>query len=345
MDKPRENISTEVQLLESIFENALDAKIVVNSDNRVVKANKASHEVFGIDPHGYSKIFSFFPNSVRIELKRLLEMIHDSDRIRTEIHIKLHGSIQYFDLSISSLMDSTYTLLIFRDITPTVLSRQSRDMFLSVAGHEIKTPLAVIQSYADLLLRRLSLNDENKQYFEKISQNVDILSNYVNSIVDEIKIGTGKFEYNDTEENLDQLIEDFVLELQAVYKKRIIHLSGKTGCMLTIDRLRLKQVIANLINNAFKYSPKDAAVFVKLKCVDNHAIIEITDRGPGISKKDQKKIFEAFFRTEKAYSKKSGLGLGLYIAHQIVTHYKGTITVKSKYRKGSTFSVRFPTAS
>lgn len=340
--KPVEDIATEVQLLESIFENALDAKLVIDSKSRLVKANKAAQELFGVNPHYYTPIYSHFPRATQLELKKYIELIADTKHIRTEISFKLETRVRYFDLSIASIMDQRYTLLIFRDITTAVLSRQSRDMFLSVAGHEMKTPLAVIQSYADLLMRRLALDSSTEAFFEKINQNVEILANYVNSIVDEIKIGTGKFEYNDAKEDLDQILVDIVTELQMVYKKRKITLKGTTKKSILIDRLRLKQVISNLVNNAYKYSPKGSPIVIQLKATLSTIQIEVTDQGQGISKKDQKSIFEAFYRTGKSYSNKSGLGLGLYIANQIVSHYGGTLTVKSVYRKGSTFSVKLP---
>jgi PAS domain S-box-containing protein len=221
-----------------------------------------------------------------------------------------------------------------------------RDEFLSIASHELKTPLTA----ADIELHALrgqsaALGERMTRRIERASRNIKRLENLIDSLLDVSRIATGRLSLQPEEFDLREGIEQVVDSMRST--------AARADCDLSVDlpdpiqgswdRLRIEQVIMNLLSNALKYAA-GAPVEVRAYQEGVMAIIEISDRGPGIATEDMDRIFGRF---ERAASMRhyGGLGLGLYVSRQIVEAQGGTIEAHNRPGGGATFAVRLPLAA
>jgi PAS domain S-box-containing protein len=232
-----------------------------------------------------------------------------------------------------------------RDALKELESR--KDEFLSIASHELKTPLTSIKAFAQILERRFAKAGEadSAHLLSRLNAQVDKLTDLVIDLLDVTKIDSGKLQMNKNRFRLDHLIRETVEDIQATVETnhRLI-VKGELTKTIVADKYRIGQVLTNLITNAVKYSPEANRVNIDLKDGPEAAIIDIKDFGLGIVPKEQAHIFERFYRIKNSRTDGSspGLGLGLYIASEIVKFHGGKISVRSKPGKGSVFSVILP---
>ncbi|HLJ35365.1 MAG TPA: HAMP domain-containing sensor histidine kinase [Ktedonobacteraceae bacterium] len=226
-----------------------------------------------------------------------------------------------------------------------------KDNFLSMASHELKTPMTTILGQAQLMKRRLSKIPElsgdltfMRSALESIDSQTRRMNSLVNDLLDMYNIRSGKIELHMDSCDLITLCHDVVKE-QRLLTGRTIQLDVPVSpVIMQADGSRLSQVIVNLISNALRYSPEDSGVQV---FVDKHhdvGIIEVCDAGAGIPQGEQAHIFEPFYRSPKnvCTSSKSGLGLGLAISKDIIERHGGRIWCRSRVGQGSTFIVEIP---
>lgn len=225
------------------------------------------------------------------------------------------------------------------------LSKQiesKKDEFIGIASHELKTPLTSIKAYIQLL-ERTNLKDKELQYVKKASSQIKKLSGLISDLLDVSKIQAGKLQLNVTSFLLSELINDSVESVEHMYTS---HFIAKPDVIPEVlihgDKFRLEQALTNFLVNAIKYSPDKNKVHVNTKVSKYEITIEVIDDGIGISKENQQRIFDRFFRAEELLPSMSGLGIGLYISNEIVKRHKGNIGVRSELNKGSTFYLSLP---
>jgi PAS domain S-box-containing protein len=235
-------------------------------------------------------------------------------------------------------------LIAIEDITDKTEIDRRKDDFLSIASHELKTPLTTIKGLVQLLQRMPPENASEKYLgtLEKVGSYVDRLNNLITELLDTSKIQSGNIELHNEPFNIDKTIKDTVESLSLATPDYKIVLAGNTNVVILGDELQVSQVINNLISNAIKYSPGTEKVDVHINRVGNFVKISVTDYGMGISPQDKTKIFERFFRARDIQKKFPGLGIGLYISHEIIANHKGSLWVESEIGKGSTFSFTLP---
>ena len=230
-------------------------------------------------------------------------------------------------------------------------SLRARDEFLSIASHELKTPVTSLKMQLQMTRRGVKVDEGIAPPPAKLAKTLDLsvrqvdrLSALIEDLLDVSRVESGKMTYNfeavEISALVDEVIERFFEQLQAAKCKLKINLSEKVT--ITCDRFRVEQVVTNLITNAMKYGA-GSLVEVTVSALESGAVISVTDSGMGIAKEKQAQIFDRF---ERAISHKniSGLGLGLYISKQIVDAHGGYIELKSELGKGSTFTVELPIA-
>lgn len=228
---------------------------------------------------------------------------------------------------------------------------QTRDDFLSIASHELKTPLTSLKLHAQIMQRAIERKDTNQFKPEKISalvHQVDEQTNRLTRLVDDMldisRIRSGKLRIEKGLVDLNELIMDVIDKLKPQFMNSI-HELPKTIFKSNIkghwDRFRIEQVLNNLLTNAIKYGNKKP-IIIKTLQENNKAKIQVIDQGIGIAPGNLEKIFERFERAGMTAREISGLGLGLYITNQIIKAHGGKITVKSIPEKGSTFTVELP---
>lgn len=224
-----------------------------------------------------------------------------------------------------------------------------KDRFLSIASHELKTPITTIRGQAQLVLRRLSRQKELppdmqdiRKTLDKINEQTMRLTSLIDELMDVSSIRAGKMQLHRQQCDLVALCRD-VIEDQHVLSGRTIDL--ETSCeqiSLYADRERLAQVLINLVSNALKYSPPESAVEVHVNRQEACVRLEVIDHGKGVPKDQREHIFETFYRTNDAQSSTKGLGLGLAITKDIVERHNGRIWCESTPGQGSTFVVELP---
>ncbi len=223
---------------------------------------------------------------------------------------------------------------------------QSRDEFISIASHELKTPLTSILLTLQFAVRRLKKQDRDDGILSAIETGVlqtRRLSALMNDLLNISVITTGKLKIEKEKADLVDLLTDTLSSFDLESKKNGVRIKFKTDRKKVVgmwDKVRLGEVFSNLVSNALKYGDKKP-IRIKLSVVRGRAIIEISDKGIGINEEEKKHIFELFRRTIAAKNFK-GMGVGLYISNQIVEAHKGKINVQSKEGKGSTFIVELP---
>jgi len=240
---------------------------------------------------------------------------------------------------------SLRVLEVNRDITERARLERYKDEFISMASHELKTPVTSLKGFTHILQRRLTKqgDEQGLHYLARMDAQLNRLTSLISDLLDLSRIQLGKLVLRVEPFDLDALINETVENIQAVTSTHRLLVEGRTGIQMLGDKDRLGQVVINLLTNAIKYSPGAGTVLVQLSQDSEQAIVSVQDFGIGIDESHHERLFERFYRVtdpeEKTYP---GLGIGLSISRDIVERHHGRIWVKSSKGKGSTFFVALP---
>lgn len=214
-----------------------------------------------------------------------------------------------------------------------------KDDFLSVASHELKTPLTSIKASLQII-NRIHSQDASSPQVPKLlhTTNVSVgkLSNLIQDLLDVSKIQGGQLYLKKERFKLSRLIEDCCNHVRISGTHELV-MEGDFDLEVFADPRQIDQVLVNLVNNAVKYSPRSNEIRLKIEAIDGMAKVSVTDTGIGIPPEKLPYIFDRFYRVDAEGNQFSGLGLGLYISSEVIKRHKGKIGVESKQGKGSTF--------
>jgi len=221
-------------------------------------------------------------------------------------------------------------------------TRKLKDDFILSASHDMKTPLTSIRMYAETLFEG-KVSDEVKvqHYLKTIIEKTDLLSNYINNILDFSKISHGQVKFQFEPMLISDLLNQIQESFQAIYPENKLNISFDeklTGEYAAVDNVYFIRAILNLLINAQNYSSKDKIIDLKCQKSDSLWILIVQDYGEGIAKSELKKIFKKYYRS-KYQKNKLGTGLGLYIVDKIISAHQGKIILESEVGKGSRFTV------
>jgi signal transduction histidine kinase len=222
---------------------------------------------------------------------------------------------------------------------------QRKDAFLSMASHELKTPLTALKLQTSLLHRQLAKQgiQDADPALSRMETQINKVTRLVEELLDVSKIQAGRLEYVRETVDLEALLQEITEILQQTNPSHTIVVRGTVGTSLIGDPDRLGQVFINLLSNAIKYSPDAKTVEMDLSTSPEMVTVSVRDHGLGIPREQRDKIFDRFYRvTDSKQRAIPGLGMGLYIVAEIVKRHGGTITVDSAIGKGSTFTVTLP---
>jgi signal transduction histidine kinase len=220
-----------------------------------------------------------------------------------------------------------------------------KDEFIALVSHELRTPLTSIRGYLELMGDDPSLSDENTTFLETIDRNAQRLQRVVGDLLFCAQIEAGKLSLEHGLVDLDALVAEAVTAAQPAARSKELALTATPGAIGEVpgDRARLAQVVDNFISNAVKFTPHGGSVKLAVRVVGNEAELSIADTGVGISSTELPRLFERFFRTERATADAiPGTGLGLAIARAIVEEHGGRVTVESEAGAGTTFCFYLP---
>lgn len=222
-------------------------------------------------------------------------------------------------------------------------NEQKKDEFLSIASHELKTPLTSIKAFNQLMMR---ISDPSKlnDLIQKSAAHVLRLEKLISDLLDVSRINAGKMDYNMETFNFHEMLRDTIDSVQHTTTSHRIILESAEDITYTGDRFRLEQVVNNLLTNAIKYSPEADTVIVN--CMlhdDNSLIVSVQDFGIGIEEKNLSRLFERYYRVDNTAMRFEGLGLGLFISAEILKRHNGSFWIDSVPEEGSTFFFRLLT--
>lgn len=340
--------------LSSIIQTVRESLLVLDADYKVISANAHflnSFKVTQEDTVG-KILFELGNHQWDIEaLKELLTKILPTNN--PVIDFEVEHDFPYIGKKIMLLnayrieFEGQYKdriLIAIEDITDKKEIDRRKDDFLSIASHELKTPLTTIKGLVQLL-QRMKPQEASEKFnstLEKAALYVDRLNSLISELLDTSKIQSGNIEIHKEPFDIDKILLDTVESLSLATPEYHIDLKSNTNAVILGDELQISQVINNLISNAIKYSPNSYNVEVYGTRVGNFVKVSVKDYGMGISAQDQTKIFERFFRARDIQKKFPGMGIGLYICHEIVAGHQGTLWVESEMGSGSTFNFTLP---
>jgi two-component system, OmpR family, phosphate regulon sensor histidine kinase PhoR len=226
------------------------------------------------------------------------------------------------------------------DIDDQQRAIEKKDEFISIASHELKTPVTSIKGYVQIL--RFNFEKEGNamaaDLLAKVDNQINKLTTLISDLLDVRKIENGQFQFHESLFDFNELVNEIVEEMgQALVDRSIVFELERTG-MIRGDRNKIGQVISNFIDNAAKYSPANTSIVVRTVNKGDTITLLVQDQGMGIPKDQQPKVFERFFRvTGEKENTYAGLGLGLYISAEIIKRHDGTIGLISDKGKGATF--------
>lgn len=242
----------------------------------------------------------------------------------------------------------TGAVAVFRDITEMKQVDQMKDEFVSIAAHELRTPLTAIKGYAELLERRMSMQEgreSDRRSLGVIRKQTERLTSLVNEMLDVSRIEAGRLQLNTELFDLSALVGEVVNNMRVSSEAHLLSLAAKPGIKVNGDTARIEQVLLNLITNAITYSPEGGDVDVRVWEEDGAALVSVRDEGVGIASDELPHLFDRFYRAPRAGVMRSGgMGLGLYICREIVARHGGTIRAESVEGVGSTFTFSLPLA-
>ena len=258
----------------------------------------------------------------------------------------LKGTPKWWDIIITPIFSSegtvTQLISVSRDITDRIKLEQKKDEFISIASHEMKTPLTTAKAYLQLLEMTLEADEASMLYAKKASNAVQRLNNLITELLDASKIQNGRLNYNISTFNFNEMVNNTLEDIKHSFPAHQIIKTGRITQLFGGDENRLQQVIINLLTNAIKYAPKALEILVNVTQDEHQLTVSVTDKGVGMSEKHLNKVFDRYYRVEEHAIQFQGLGIGLYISYDIVLRHGGKMWVESEVDKGSTFYFALP---
>lgn len=262
----------------------------------------------------------------------------------------LSNSTQEFtfrDLIILKMFGPLATLAIIKTqyYEETRMALETRDLFISMASHELKTPLTTVYAYMQLMQKKMESGETLKTtWVNTLLKETKRLTDLVNELLQVNQIQKGTLQFQMKKVNVVSVVKDAVNDFMITNPDRVVKINNKiqNGKSSVLgDSNKIFQVIINLLNNAAKHSNKQSVIAVFLDRKENNLMIRIRDQGTGIPKKDLPKLFDQFYRGNN--HNKEGMGLGLYLTKRIVDEHEGSIYIASKVKKGTTVKIILPT--
>lgn len=231
-----------------------------------------------------------------------------------------------------------------KELRESKIINEQKTEFISIASHELKTPVTIIKAYAQLAIAAGKDQASPIQtYLNKIETQATKLTFLIQQLLDVSKIESGKFDYKMETVDLQNYLQDVLNQIQYTVPNHVLEVSLDCRVNLKLDKLRIEQVLSNIVGNAAKYSPANSLISLKAWQKDEgQVIVSVSDSGIGLSADNLQKIFEKFYRDSDVVRKFSGLGMGLYISSKIVHGHGGTIWAESAAGKGATFCFSLP---
>ena len=336
---------------ETLVQNLNDGVIMFNKEKNIVLINVAAKKITGIKDERVG-LESIYKNLKKFNIEKIIsdKTLKGEIKMINEVAIgKFHYEILIIPVK-DHKMEIVGGAIILHDVTQIKEIDRMKTEFVSVASHQLRTPLTAIKLFTEMMLGGEvgKLEADQKKYLENIYQSTQRMVILVNDLLSLSRLESGRLKVEPVLTKLSDSIKSIINEVAPVAKAKGVAIDfefNKNLPKAMIDPNLVRQVVHNLITNAVHYSleNKQAIVVVKLDKKDKDFLISVSDTGIGISSKAQLRIFEKFFRADNAIKiRTEGTGLGLYVSKMIIESSKGKIWFDSKVGKGTTFYISLP---
>lgn len=333
--------------METLIENMGSGLILINTKGDISIINGACRTIFQENTDLW--LNQLYHDVIKHkEVIRVVQTIFmTEEHQRMQIHFPVHLEMRHFEVFGSPVMSNRGNLkgivLVLHDITDLKKLEQVRTDFVANVSHELKTPVTSIKGFTETLLDG-AMNSEplRVKFLNIIAKESERLQTLIEELLELSKIEQSYFKLNWATTDLKRIIEEVydLLKEKASTKDIFLDLVIEGDTTLEGDAARLKQIAINLVNNAIMYTPSGGKVTIFLKGRDSRVELDVIDTGVGISENELPRIFERFYRIDRARSRNSGgTGLGLAIVKHLVEAHAAKITVNSEIGKGTTFSI------
>ena len=330
--------------IEAILQHMNDGILAFDDKGRIMHLNPAAKEMLGLqNERTFDEIFKKL--NVEINMEAILYLANwTASEQRVNVGDKI---VNIFFAPYKDENDlSSGIIAVVQDITEHVKLDEMRKEFVADVSHELKTPITSIIGYADTLQDGEYDEETTKKFLNVISQEGRRMSNLVSDLLTLSRYDTNRVQKEVTEFDLGELAKKCQEKLRIEIEKK----KQNVECYVTADvppikadKAGIERVILNVLSNAIKYTEEHGSIKIYVGFVYNDAYIKIIDNGIGIPKEDLGRIFERFYRVDKARTREmGGTGLGLSIAKEIIEQNNGSIDIKSEYGKGTEVVIRIP---
>lgn len=309
-----------------------------NADAGYFYAQKLVPEFIQTEENDHNKIDMKFgvPRSLRLEPAKIALIKSFFDQ---EEPLNAYEEIKQRNATLNQLAEQQKA-----ELHQSRIIDEKKTEFISIASHEIKTPITIIKAYIQVAL---GLGEDCSEQVKTIVNKVDVqttkLLSLVQQLLDISKIENGSLQYIRENVELNEFVAEMTDIIRHIYPHHTITTDLCGGLPVFVDRIRMEQVFSNLLGNAAKYSKKNTEILIVCsKEDDGMARISVTDQGIGMSPETMESIFNKFYRDKDVLQTHSGLGMGLYVASKIIADHGGRIWVESKENKGSSFFFTIP---
>lgn len=337
----------------ALVEQSADVIAVTDANAKVLYCSPSVKKALGYTVKEFRKLNGLaliHPDEEDAVHKFYSDVLQSPGNARYILHRYLHknGKYVWIESTLTNLLkDPSVKGIVsnFKNVTERVVLEKQKEDFVGIATHELKTPVTSIKAYAQILLRRFDKegNRAAAGMIEKMDGQLNKLISLIGDLLDVTKIEAGQLPLHEDYYDFNKLVKEIVEELQRTTDRHTIIMKLETVPVIYGDKERIGQVFTNLISNAIKYSPASSDVMVYSAVNDDKVTICVEDRGVGIEKDQHAKVFERFYRVSGPEGDSfPGLGLGLFISHEIIKRQGGRIWVESEKGKGSTFCFTLP---
>ena len=339
-------VTRQKKQMETILLHMTDGIIAVNTEGKIIHINPAAKDLLNVKEGTKTFDDVFKPINIDINLEKVIYLENwTSSEKKVNIEDK---TINLFFAPYKNENDRPDgVIVVIQDITEHEKLNSMRKQFVADVSHELKTPITSILGYAETITENELDEETNKKFLSRISKEAERMANLVSDLLTLSRYDTAKIKADKTEFDLGELVKDTFEGLGFELEKK----SQEGECFVTAnvphvyaDRSGIQRVVLNILTNAIKYTPEGGSIKVYVGFVYNDAYIKIIDNGIGIPKEDLDKIFERFYRVDKARTREmGGTGLGLAIAKEILDQNNSRIDIKSEVGKGTEVVIRIPT--
>lgn len=351
LDEVTKTYEVQQERLETLIENMGSGLILINTKGEISLINKSCKTIFQEEVEKWlNKVYhDVVPHKQIVKIVQEIFLTEKGQRKQIVLPIQLE--MRHFDVYGAPIIGHggkerlKGIVLVFHDITELKRLEQMRKDFVANVSHELKTPVTSVKGFTETLLDGAAEDKGLRNKFLKIIwDESERLQSLIQDLLDLSKIEQSQFQLNWQRVDLSMLTDDVIIMLHSKAEaKEIVITKQKEGSSIVEgDPLRMKQIMINLINNAITYTPKGGNIGISMKEINNKILFSVCDTGIGISKEEISRVFERFYRVDRARSRNSGgTGLGLAIVKHLVEAHHGEIHVDSELGKGTVFTISF----